>query len=666
MSVTDEIKNRLDLVDIVSEQVSLRRSGRSYTGFCPFHSNTRTPAFVVFPETQTWRCFGECATGGDLFDYVMKKEGYDFKEALRVLAERAGVTLEEVDPQVKKRRQAEDKLVDLLTMAAEYFHQLFLHAPQAGLARTYIEGRRLNEETIATFRLGYALDSWDACRTHFTDQGYSDAELLAAGLLTENPDKGTRYDRFRNRLMIPIRDIDGRVVGFGARTLQKDGIPKYLNSPQTDVFDKGRLLFGLDLARRQIRETREAVIVEGYMDVMQGWQAGFRNMVAQMGTALSGDQLQLVNRFTRSSTSRTVPRIILSLDADPAGQKATARGLEIARQTLERVPKTEFTGGGTRRDVGLFRADVRIVVLPEGKDPDQIIRDDPDAWRSLIADSKPLVNYIIDEMTRDLDMSDVRTKDSIAQQIMPLIRELPSELEQEQYRLMLARALQTDERTLRFVPRPAEPQAARQARTQPPPPDYPDFPEEWTPAPQRVKPAVSKISREANFLRQCLQYPHLLLQVNQHLLRHNQPALGRADFSIVEDKQILALIYERVDQAPVVGITELCDSLDEVLASRIEQLMRLPATPESELPRLPQQLAKSVLDWRADKVHAQLAELQQLLIEMPAEDAVERRAQLMVHIQELQRSRQQISRAKDAMTGVGQRRAEKSGGHRIG
>ncbi len=334
MSVTEEIKNRLDLVDIVSEQVSLRRSGRSYTGFCPFHSNTRTPAFVVFPDTQTWRCFGECATGGDLFDYVMKKEGYDFKEALKVLAERAGVTLEAADPQAKKRRKAEDKVVDLLTMAAEYFHQLFLYAPQAKAARAYMETRQLNEETLATYHVGYALQSWDACRTHFTDQGYTDAELLAAGLLSENPEKGTRYDRFRNRLMIPIRDIEGRVVGFGARTLEKDGIPKYLNSPQTAVFDKGHLLFGLDLARRHIREAREAVIVEGYMDVMQGWQAGYRNMVAQMGTALTGDQLRLLKRSTK--------RFTLALDADAAGQKATMRSLQVARDTLDRDYETRF------------------------------------------------------------------------------------------------------------------------------------------------------------------------------------------------------------------------------------------------------------------------------------------------------------------------------------
>jgi DNA primase len=243
MTVTEDIKSRLDLVDIVSESVSLRRSGRNYAGFCPFHQNTRTPAFFVFPETQTWRCFGACAEGGDLFSFVMKKEGWEFKEALKNMAQRAGVTLEEDQPVNKEKRAAHNKQAGLLQAAANYFHQLFLYAPQAEGARQYVARRSLNEETIEHFALGFALDSWDDCRSHFNMQGYSDQELLAAGLLTENPDKGTKYDRFRNRLMIPIRDVDGRIVGFGARTLEKDGIPKYLNSPQTDLFDKSHLLY---------------------------------------------------------------------------------------------------------------------------------------------------------------------------------------------------------------------------------------------------------------------------------------------------------------------------------------------------------------------------------------------------------------------------------------
>ena len=653
MSVTDDIKSRLDLVDIVSEQVALRRSGRNYTGFCPFHSNTRTPAFVVFPDTQTWRCFGECATGGDLFDYVMKKEGYDFKEALKVLAQRAGVTLEEPDPQAKKRRQAQNKVVDLLTMAAEYFHQLFLYAPQANFARDYIAKRQLNEETIDTYHLGYALNSWDACRTHFTEQGYSDDELLAAGLLTENPDKGTRYDRFRNRLMIPIRDLDGRVVGFGARTLEKDGIPKYLNSPQTEVFDKGHLLFGLDLARRHIREAREAVIVEGYMDVMQGWQAGFRNMVAQMGTALTGDQLRLLKRSTK--------RFILALDADAAGQNATMRSLQVARDTLDRDYETRFDARGLVQHEGRLQADIRIVTLPEGNDPDQIIRNDPDAWPKLLTGAQPIVAYVISVATQDLDMNDAKSKSAVAQQVLPLIKDVVDPVEREHYRQQLARALRIDERTLRRVALPSEGSSASKPTGREPALANPEN------GAAQKRNTVSRrrtdlTKREANLLRQCLQYPHLILQVNQQLMRHEQPAINVDDFAAIEDRQIIALVYERTDQVPVVMIEELCDSLDDVLAGRIEQIMVLPPAPESELSRLPEQLAKSILDWRTDSVHRQVSELQQLLVELPAEpENAERRAQLYRRINELHAARKSMSKAKDAMTGSGQRRAEKAG-----
>src|SRR5690554_4732783 len=182
MSVTDEIKNRLDIVDIVSETVRLRRSGRSYTGFCPFHQNTRTPAFVVFPETQTWRCFGACADGGDLFTYVMKREGWDFKEALQNLAQRAGVQLEELSPGQREKRGVQERLLTLLQEAADYFQQLLRHAPQAEFVRHYLQERALEDRTIAQFGLGFALDSWDACRTHFNSKGYDDDELLEAGL----------------------------------------------------------------------------------------------------------------------------------------------------------------------------------------------------------------------------------------------------------------------------------------------------------------------------------------------------------------------------------------------------------------------------------------------------------------------------------------------------
>lgn len=383
MSVTEEIKSRLDIVDYIGENLQLRRSGRNYAAFCPFHANSRTPAFYIFPETQTWRCFGACAEGGDIFSYVMKRQGWDFKEALKHLAERAGVELEPQTPAVKQRQAAEEKQVSLLTAAANYFHQLLLHAPQAAGARDYLAQRDLNEETIAAFKLGFALNSWDACRNHFSEQGYSDEELLAVGLLTENPDKGTRYDRFRGRLIFPIRDSNGRIVGFGARTLDPDGIPKYLNSPQTDLFDKSAILYGLDLAKRAIRQERQVVIVEGYMDVIKAWQHGFHNVVAQMGTALTEPQMQQLKRYSN--------RFIMALDADAAGAKATLRSLDVARETLDQEMEIRFDARGLVQHEGRLKADIRVVTMPPGEDPDSIIRDDPARWPALIEDRKSVV-----------------------------------------------------------------------------------------------------------------------------------------------------------------------------------------------------------------------------------------------------------------------------------
>ncbi len=656
MSVTQEIKSRLDIVDIISEQVNLRRSGRNYAGFCPFHTNTRTPAFYVFPETQTWHCFGECSEGGDIFSYVMKKEGWDFKEALQLLAKRAGVALEEPDPEARRRRKSEEKLVDLLTTAADYFNQLLMFAPQAEEARRYVSERQLNDETITAFRLGFALNSWEACRSHFNDQGYSDDELLQVGLLTENPDKGTRYDRFRNRLMIPIRDMEGRVVGFGARTLEKDGIPKYLNSPQTQLFDKGRLLYGLDTAKRAIREAREVVIVEGYMDVMQGWQKGFRNMVAQMGTALTGDQLRLLKRYTK--------RFVLALDADAAGIKATMRGLQVARNTLDREYETRFDARGLVQHEGRLKADIHIVTLPEGYDPDKILRTDPDRWTQLLEQSQPVVSYVIGVATKDLDLDDAKAKSAVAQQVLPLINDVGDPVEREHYRQQLARSLRTDERTLRLVRLPTE--TPRQRSGPPPPPPADDFYHEGNESTQNAKSVATRLhgdKRTANLLRQCLEYPRLLIQVNQTLLRHEQKEVKEGDLAVPEDRLILDIIFERTDQAPVVTIEELCDSLGSVLLERMETLLTLPPSPESELPRLPDRLAMSVLDWRLDQVKVEVGQLQQLIKDSndQQEEAVNK-DQLMGRLGELQWKMKWINKAKDGMSASGQRRTELSNG----
>jgi DNA primase len=650
MSVTEEIKNRLDIVDVISESVSLRKSGRSYAGFCPFHSNTRTPAFYVFPESQTWHCFGACAEGGDLFSFVMKREGWDFKEALRHLAQKAGVTLDEATPDNKARQAIEDRLGDLLTAAADYFHQLLLHAPQAEAARRYVADRQLNEQTVEYFQLGFALDSWDQCRTHFNAQGYDDHDLLDAGLLTENPDKGTRYDRFRNRLMIPIRDGNGRVVGFGARTLDPSGLPKYLNSPQTRLFDKSHLLYGLDGAKRSIREARQAVIVEGYMDVMQAWQAGFRNVIAQMGTALTPEQLAQLKRYTK--------RFVIALDADAAGAKATLRSLEVARQTLDHELDTQFDPHNLVRHESRLQADIRIVTLPPGSDPDNLIREEPTQWPVLLAKAKPVVEYVIGVLTQELDMGDPKAKTAVAQQVIPLIEDIQDAIERDEYWRKLAQVLRVDERALRQVRRPT----ARQSTTPKPAPKAREL--EGVAKVRGtavINPGITAARmRETHFLSQCLHHPKALGDVIRILRQANQPVIGPADFSASDDRALWPHLLRWAIAGPVVTIQELCDSLDRPLLDRVQSLQAFPPTPDAHLDRLADQLVLAILDWRIEKTRQLRNDLQLLVDDAKRQDDLDAYQEYLSRLQALSVTKKQLDQAKNAMSATSRRRAEEA------
>ncbi len=646
MSVTDEIKSRLDIVEVVSDYLPLRKSGTSYTGFCPFHPNSRTPAFVVFPNSQSWRCFGACAEGGDVFSFLMKKEGWDFKEALSRLAQRTGVELKPLEAANKEVKAKEDRLADLLLASADYFHQLLLYAPQAEGARRYVAERGLTDETVSLFKIGFALDSWDACRNHFNSQGYMDEELIEAGLLTHNEEKGNRYDRFRNRLMIPIRNVNETVAGFGARTLDPDGLPKYLNSPQTLLFDKSHLLFGLDLAKRHIREAHQVVIVEGYMDVMQGWQAGFHNVVAQMGTALTESQLRLVKRYTK--------RFILALDADAAGVQATMRSLEVARNTLDRETDIRFDARGLVRYEGRLQADIRVATLPEGYDPDKLIRSDPGRWTSLVSQAKPLVAYVIDLVTQDLDLGDAKAKTATASQVLPLINDVVDPIEREHYRQLLARRLKVDERVLFQVSLPDKKRPVRQSRSS----NQVQQPVEAPPKTQgttglsaifRDRSAATEL-RRADFLRQCLSYPQLIAKVNNQLAKNQQAAVSEDDFMRPEDQILWRQLRSMSNRRPVAPSDEMWDSLEEGIArDRAQALLSLPKTPESEIERLPSLLVVSVLDWRLERVRSLIDEVEQLFRDVESPDNPELLAMYRQQMQALTLQTLSINKARGAM-----------------
>ncbi len=301
MSVADEIKARIDIVDYVQKFVPLKRAGKTWKAPCPFH-NERTPSFVVNPDTQSWRCFGQCAEGGDVLSFAMKRNGWSFGEALQELGKLAGVEVEKQSPEQRQNSERLDMLRGLMHTAADAYHNALLDAKVEGqpdVLRYTREKRGFSDTTITTFKIGYAPPGWTHMLDHLKTLGYSEADVIEVGLALKNEDSGRVYDRFRNRLIIPIRDERGRVIGFGARALAAEDNPKYLNSPQTALFDKSRTLFGLDTAKTSIRESEVAVIVEGYMDAIQAHQAGFKNVVAQMGTAMTETQLRLADTISQ-------------------------------------------------------------------------------------------------------------------------------------------------------------------------------------------------------------------------------------------------------------------------------------------------------------------------------------------------------------------------------
>lgn len=445
MSQVDEIKNNINIVDVVSETVKLRRAGKSFTGFCPFHANTHTPAFVVFPDSGTWRCFGACAEGGDVISFIMKRDNLDFHQALEVLARRAGIQLEKqntAESRVKKEKR--DRLLELLSVTCDYFHQQLLHASVGKKAQAFLGRRGVKAETIAGWKLGYSLDSWDALTQHLLASGYSREEVIEAGVVSEQRNdkgdvipNGRFYDRFRNRLMIPIRDPGGRVIGFGARILNPTDVPKFLNSPQTLVFDKGKTLFGYDKARAGIRAQDCAVIVEGYLDVIILHQAGFTNTVASMGTALTPNQVRLLTRQSK--------RIVLALDADDAGENATLKGIDVIRET---VRTDETSEQSLIRQENTMGADIRVTKIPDGQDPDEVVLRDPAEWETILANAKPIITFRMEAAAMGKDLNDAKVKSEIAEIVMPLIEEVSNLIERETYRQQLASFLKIDDRLL--------------------------------------------------------------------------------------------------------------------------------------------------------------------------------------------------------------------------
>jgi DNA primase len=415
MSVIDEVKQKTDIVEVIGQYTSLKKAGRNLTALCPFHSEKR-PSFFVYPEQQSWHCFGACSTGGDVFSFIMKKENADFGEALRLLAQTAGVTIPSRS-ETDSRKDERERLYQANEVAAQYFHNSLLNAPAGKKARSYLASRGFSLETIAGFHLGFSLNSWEALKQYLLEKDYTGSELLEAGLIVAMED-GKTHDRFRNRLMFPISDARGRTIGFGARVLD-DSLPKYLNSPQTPVFDKSGNLYGLHLAAPAIRQQNQAVIVEGYMDVITAHQNGFTNVVASMGTSVTEKQVSALKRLTRN--------IILALDADAAGEEAMLRSVGY-ENTIE--------------------AEVKVIILPEGRDPDDVIKEDAEAWQHLLEEASPVIDYTFNMVTSKLDMTAPKDKSFSVERLGPIVLEIKDLVRQAHYKQKLARLAGVTERTL--------------------------------------------------------------------------------------------------------------------------------------------------------------------------------------------------------------------------
>jgi DNA primase len=629
MSVVDEVKERLDIVEVIAQYVPLKKAGRSYKGLCPFHSE-KTPSFVVFPENQSWHCFGACSTGGDVFSFVMKRENLDFGEALAILAARAGVELQPRTTAATADEQRIERLRQIVAEAAAYYNYLLNRAAEAGIARETLERRGLSRQTWESWQLGYSLDSWDALKDRLTGKGYTLAEIDAAGLIIQRDDGSGYYDRFRGRLMIPIRDAQSRTIGFGARVLREEPgrpQPKYINSPQTPLFDKSSVLYGLDMAKKAIRDADLAVIVEGYMDVLMSHQVGVANVVAGMGTALTEPQMRQLKRYSNNLT--------LALDPDAAGDHAAIRGLEAARQAMEREWQPVVSPTGLVRQESRLKAQLRIAALPDGLDPDELAFADVERWRQVIAAAAPIVDYFLALVGREENLSTARGKANAVERMAPIIREIANPVERGHYVQQLARLIQADERLVAeqiAQLRPADERRPFVAATRPRPnagaeagqgeetPPEQAGQEPRGPAAKRtstVRHPSSAVSPEAHLLGCLLARPDLWVALDAQLIELSVPPLSPEDLDDAGNRAVLATLQNHLPAAAEWEPGDLLGVMPPALAGYcrrlLEQAQRRPSLTDD---RLLKDLVDLVLRLRQDGLYRQVSQIRYLIQEL--------------------------------------------------
>jgi DNA primase len=417
----DDLRRQADIVRVIQDYVSLKKKGANWMACCPFHQE-KTPSFSVNPAKDIFYCFG-CGKGGSVFNFVMEIERVTFPEAIKIVAEKAHVPLPvmEEDKRFEARRRDSDEIIEMNSWALDWWEaQLEQGNAEARAAREYLEGREITDETRKAFRLGYAPDRWDALSSHLKERGATPAQIERSGLVVKK-DAGGSYDRFRGRLIFPVLDAQGRAVAFGGRTLSPEGEPKYLNSPETAAYTKGRHLYGLNLSRDEIRRRKFVILVEGYLDLIVPYQAGVRNVVASLGTALTPEQAKLLGRFAR--------KVVINYDGDRAGVQAAGRATET-------LLAEDF--------------EVKVLVLPDNADPDEYIRrNGVEAYQELRGKALPHIQFALNQAVRDRNLHRPAEKAAAVEEVLPYVRAVRNPIQKREYFDIVMDTLRIEEATLR-------------------------------------------------------------------------------------------------------------------------------------------------------------------------------------------------------------------------
>ncbi len=415
----DDLKRQADIVRVIQDYVQLKKKGANWMACCPFHKE-KTPSFSVSPTKEIFYCFG-CHKGGSVFNFVMEMERVAFPEAIKIVAEKSGMPLPKLidDSRYEARKAESDQVIELNKWALEWWEQQLESSAEGKIARDYLKQREIADETRQTFRLAYAPDSWDALSIYLRQKGATQEQIDKSGLVVKKEDGGS-YDRFRGRLIFPVMDIQGRPIAFGGRTL-KDEDAKYINSPETTAYVKGRNLFGLNLTRDEIRRQGFAILVEGFLDLVVPYQFGIRNVVASLGTALTPDQVKLLGRFAR--------KVVVNYDGDPAGVQAAKKAIEILlAEDLE----------------------VKVLVLPDGTDPDEFIRKfGLIEYQRQRGEAQPHIQFVIDQAVRDRNLHRPAEKADAVEEVLPYIRAVRSRIQKREYFDIAMDALRISDAALR-------------------------------------------------------------------------------------------------------------------------------------------------------------------------------------------------------------------------